>query len=71
MSVVADAIRRLSDERRDADYNHFALFTQSGALSAVNQADRAVAVVESPEFLASEGGRAFLGMVADQTRRRR
>ena len=65
---VADAIRHLSYERRDADYNHFAQFTDSGALRAIDRADDAVGIVESPAFAQSEAGQAFLRVVADQVR---
>ena len=67
---LADAVRRLSDERRDADYDHFGRFTQSDAFRAINRATEAVNIVESRRFATSEGGRSFLGLIADQARAR-
>ena len=68
--AVATAIQHLSDERRNADYNHFAEFTQNRALRAINRADDAVEIIESHTFARSNAGRAFLEMVAEQARAR-
>lgn len=62
--MVARALLRLNAERRRADYDHFARFSESRANRAINIADEAVATVTGPAFGASDGGRAFLRMLA-------
>lgn len=64
--VIARAIGRLNLERRHADYDHFAQFGQSRANRAIGIAEEAVAIVTAPAFGASDGGRAFLRMLAAQ-----
>ena len=66
VQAVARAITLLNLERADADYNHFARFTEPHATSLVDIAEEAVATVAAPAFGASEGGRAFLRMLAAQ-----
>ena len=68
--VVATATRLLDNERRVADYDHFAEFTQNRALRAVNRADQAVELTERPAFAQGSGGRAFLRLLAEQARTR-
>ena len=63
---VAMAIRRLHSKREDADYNHAVRFTWSSALELIDIAEEAVAIVTAPAFGASDGGRAFLRMLAAQ-----
>ena len=63
---VAVALLRLNDERRHADYDHFAQFSRSRANRAIDIATEAVATVTAPAFGASDGGRAFLRMLAAQ-----
>lgn len=64
--MVARAILRLNGARADADYNHFAHFTELRATPLVDAADEAVTAVTAPAFGASDGGRAFLRMLAAQ-----
>ena len=68
--LVADAFCRLSDERRDADYDHFAEFHQDRALRGINLATDAVSVTESTAFARSEAAQSFLGMIANRARDR-
>ena len=63
---VAGTILRLNAERRRADYDHFAQFSRSRANRAIDAAEEAVAAVAAPAFGASDGGRAFLRMLAAQ-----
>lgn len=63
---VAMAIRRLHSKREDADYNHRVRFTRSGTLELIDIADEAVATVTGPAFATSDGGGAFLRMLAAQ-----
>ncbi len=63
---VAVALLRLNAERQRADYDHFARFTEPHATSLINDAEEAVATVTAPAFGASDGGRAFLRMLAAQ-----
>lgn len=63
---VAGTLLRLNAERRRADYDHFAQFSRSRANRAINAAEEAVAIVTAPAFGASDGGRAFLRMLAAQ-----
>lgn len=63
---VAVALLRLSAERQRADYDHFAQFGRSRANLAIDAAEEAVAAVAAPAFGASDGGRAFLRMLAAQ-----
>ena len=64
--MVARALLWLNAERQRADYDHFAQFSRSRANRAINAAEEAVAVVTAPAFGASDGGRAFLRMLAAQ-----
>ena len=64
--MVARALLRLNAERQGADYDHFAHFTEPRANRAIDIAEEAVAVVTAPAFGASDGGRAFLRMLAAQ-----
>ena len=64
--VIARVIGRLNLERRHADYDHFAQFGRSRANRAIDIAEEAVAAVTAPAFGASDGGRAFLRMLAAQ-----
>lgn len=64
--LVAEALLRLNAERRLADYDHLAQFSESRANRAINAAAEAVAAVVAPGFGASGGGRAFLRMLAAQ-----
>ncbi len=67
---VAYAIQRLRADREDADYNHFARFTQRWAVEAITLAMEAVELVTSRAFLTSGEGQAFLASVAEQARPR-
>ena len=66
VQAVARAITQLNLERADADYNHFARFTEPHATTLIDIAEEAVATVTAPAFGASDGGRAFLRMLAAQ-----
>ena len=62
--MVARALLRLNAERQRADYDHFAHFTEPRATPFIDDATEAVAAVTAPAFGASDGGRAFLRMLA-------
>ena len=64
--VIVRAITQLNLERRRADYDHFAQFTEPHATPLVDIAEEAVAAVTVPAFGVSDGGRAFLRMLAAQ-----
>lgn len=64
--LVARALLRLNDERRHADYDHLAQFSRSRANRAIDIATEAVVAVTATAFGASDGGRAFLRMLAAQ-----
>ncbi|MCY3645420.1 MAG: hypothetical protein OXH07_00400 [Chloroflexi bacterium] len=66
--LVAEAFCRLSDERRDADYDHFAEFTQDRALRGINLATDAVRVTESPAFARSQAAQSYIGMITSRAR---
>ena len=64
--MVARALLRLNAERQRADYDHFARFTEPHTTPLIDIAEEAVATVTAPAFGASDGGRAFLWMLAAQ-----
>lgn len=64
--MVARALLQLNAERQRADYDHFAHFTEPHTTALVGIAEEAVAAVTAPAFGASDGGRAFLRMLAAQ-----
>ena len=63
---IVRAIRWLNLERRRADYDHFVRFTEPHTTPLIDIAEEAVATVMAPAFGASDGGRAFLRMLAVQ-----
>ena len=64
--MVARALLRLNAERQRADYDHFARFIEPHTTPLIDIAEEAVATVMAPAFGASDGGRAFLRMLAAQ-----
>ena len=65
-ATVAEAFLTLYDVRVDADYNHFALFTQERALDLIDDAEGAHDLLTAPSFPATAAGRAFLRLLAEQ-----